>query len=101
MSQSLKEQYASSPLFGSNASAVEALYEQYLDDPDSVPERWRSYFGELTPDAGGEVAHGPIREAFRQRAAAGSGAAGHEHNADMRIPEIICFHLHPVIQLWS
>ena len=32
MSNSLKEQYASTPLFGGNASAVEALYEQYLSD---------------------------------------------------------------------
>ena len=76
MSQSLKEQYASSPLFGSNASAVESLYEQYLDDPASVPERWRRYFGEMTPDSGGEVAHGPIREAFRERSLAGGGNGG-------------------------
>ncbi len=39
MSISLKEQYASTPLFGSNASAVEALYEQFLDKPESVPDR--------------------------------------------------------------
>ncbi|WP_405238870.1 2-oxoglutarate dehydrogenase E1 component [Lentisalinibacter orientalis] len=78
MSQSLKEQYASSPLFGSNASAVEALYEQFLDDPDSVPERWRRFFGDIAPDADGEVPHGPIRDAFRERslAAGGNGRAG-------------------------
>ena len=33
MSKSLKEQYASSALFGSNATAVEAMYERYLEDP--------------------------------------------------------------------
>jgi len=33
MGSSLKDQYASTPLFGSNASAVEAMYEQYLNDP--------------------------------------------------------------------
>ncbi len=70
MSQSLEEQYASTPLFGSNASAVEALYEQYLEDPGAVPERWRRYFGELGADRGEDVAHGPIREAFRERARA-------------------------------
>ncbi|MEJ2602184.1 MAG: 2-oxoglutarate dehydrogenase E1 component [Gammaproteobacteria bacterium] len=78
MSQSLKEQYASTPLFGSNASAVEALYEQYLDDPKAVPERWRRYFGELGGDASADVPHGPIREAFRERARVdgGNGRAG-------------------------
>ena len=37
MSNSLKDQLASTPLFGGSASAVEQLYEQYLDDPQSVP----------------------------------------------------------------
>jgi 2-oxoglutarate dehydrogenase E1 component len=44
MGTSLKDQYATTPLFGSNASAVEALYEQYLADPGSVPDAWRRYF---------------------------------------------------------
>ena len=34
MSNSIKEQLASTPLFGANASAVEKLYEQYLEDPE-------------------------------------------------------------------
>jgi len=61
MSNSLKEQIASTPLFGSNASAVEGLYEQYLDDPASVAAGWREYFESLgDPDA--EVVHSKIRE---------------------------------------
>jgi len=44
MSNSLKEQYASSPLYGSNAAAIEALYEQFVENPDSVSEGWRRYF---------------------------------------------------------
>jgi 2-oxoglutarate dehydrogenase E1 component len=59
MSNSLKEQYASSPLFGLNAAAVEALYEQFLADPDSVSASWRSYFRTLG-DRQGEVPHSPI-----------------------------------------
>ena len=39
MSNSLKDQYASTPLFGGNATAVEALYEEYLGDPESVPPK--------------------------------------------------------------
>ena len=47
MSNSIKEQLASTPLFGSNASAVEGLYEQYLDDPAAVSAGWREYFESL------------------------------------------------------
>ena len=57
---SLKDQYASTPLFGGNATAVEALYEQFLGDPQSVPERWRDYF-EALGDPGTEIAHSEIR----------------------------------------
>jgi 2-oxoglutarate dehydrogenase E1 component len=61
MGSSLKDQYASTPLFGSNASAVESLYEQYLGDPGSVPAVWREYFESLgDPDT--EIAHSAIRE---------------------------------------
>jgi 2-oxoglutarate dehydrogenase E1 component len=61
MSNSLKEQLASTPLFGSNASAVEGLYEQYLDDPAAVPPGWREYF-ESMGDPDTEIVHSKIRE---------------------------------------
>ncbi len=61
MSYSLKEQLASTPLFGSNASAIESLYEQFLEQPESVPEGWRDYFVSLG-DTGGEIAHSTIRD---------------------------------------
>ena len=34
----------SSSITGSNAPYIEAHYEQFLDDPDSVSEDWRAYF---------------------------------------------------------
>ncbi|MDX1481720.1 MAG: 2-oxoglutarate dehydrogenase E1 component [Woeseiaceae bacterium] len=61
MSKPLKEQYATTPLFGSNAATVEAMYEQFLDKPDSVSGEWRRYFSTLT-NGGTDVAHGPIRQ---------------------------------------
>ncbi|MDH3352360.1 MAG: thiamine pyrophosphate-dependent enzyme, partial [Gammaproteobacteria bacterium] len=70
MSDSLKEQYAATPLFGGNANALEALYEQYLRDAASVPETWRSYFDSLG-DADTEIAHSAIREELLQSARAG------------------------------
>jgi len=61
MSDSLKEQYASTPLYGGNAAAVEAMYEQYLQDAASVPAGWRDYFATLGA-ADTETAHSEIRE---------------------------------------
>ncbi|MBT8101449.1 MAG: 2-oxoglutarate dehydrogenase E1 component [Gammaproteobacteria bacterium] len=61
MSNSLKEQLASTPLFGGNANAVESLYEQYLENPDSVADGWRDYF-EALGDPDSEIVHSAIRE---------------------------------------
>ena len=58
MADSIKEQLASTPLFGGNASAVEHLYEQYLENPEAVPAGWREYF-ETMGDAETEIVHDP------------------------------------------
>ncbi|MEX0707856.1 MAG: 2-oxoglutarate dehydrogenase E1 component [Woeseia sp.] len=67
MSNSLKDQYLTTPLYGSNAAAIESLYEQYLDNPDSIPEGWRKYFRTLA-DGAAETPHSPIRKRLRQQA---------------------------------
>ena len=61
MSNSLKEKYASTPIFGGNATAVEALYEKFLSDEDAVPSEWRDYFRTLGADDT-EVVHSVIRD---------------------------------------
>jgi 2-oxoglutarate dehydrogenase E1 component len=38
---------ATSFLDGTNAAFIEGLYAQYLENPDSVDESWRTYFAEL------------------------------------------------------
>jgi len=48
-SPSLRQSYASSPLFGGNAAYVEELYASWLKDPASVPARWRQFFAEQVP----------------------------------------------------
>ena len=73
MSDSLKEQRASTPLFGGNASAVESLYEQYLEQPDSVSAGWREYF-EALGDSETEIAHSVIREQLLQEGRQGRKA---------------------------
>lgn len=73
---SLKEQYATSPLFGLNAAAIEALYEEFIEDPQSVPESWRRYFESLG-DSSEVVLHAPIRRelAEQSRRPRGNGRA--------------------------
>ena len=61
MSKTLKERRATTPLFGSNALAIEALYEQFLQSAGSVPAEWRAYFESLgDPDT--EIAHSAIQQ---------------------------------------
>ena len=36
-------------LFGSNAPYIEELYEEFLNDPNSVEEYWRKYFSIMFP----------------------------------------------------
>ena len=75
----MRQFQVNSYLFGGNAPYVEDLYEKYLDNPASVPERWRAYFDQmqLVPAADGslqspDVAHAPIVESLAQRAKAGT-----------------------------
>ena len=55
---------ASSQLSGGNAAYVEALYEQYLDAPDSVSPQWRSYFDEVRAGGADERPRLPVQERF-------------------------------------
>ena len=66
MTSLLKRQFRTSPLQGANAAYIESLYEAWLDDPGSVPRRWRQYFSDLGSEAA-EVAHGPIRRGLESR----------------------------------
>ncbi len=73
----MKSYQLNSYLFGANAPYVEELYEAYLDNPGSVPDKWRQYFDQLQilpatdgSDTSKDVAHAPIIESFAQRAKA-------------------------------
>jgi len=75
MSKSLKDLYASSVLYGNNASAVEALYEQFIGNPDSVSPGWRRYFKALGPDSAA-VLHGQIRAKLKSQGRLGKSNGG-------------------------
>ncbi|MFP5503928.1 MAG: 2-oxoglutarate dehydrogenase E1 subunit family protein, partial [Candidatus Sericytochromatia bacterium] len=57
-------------LFGSNATFVESLYEDYLADPTSVDADWRRYF-ETLKNGQTEVAHSTVQRAFAELARQG------------------------------
>jgi len=64
---SWQAQRAESMLDGGNAAYLEALYEQYLEDPDSIEPDWRDYFANL-PRHNGQHREQPlsqIRQQFR------------------------------------
>ena len=64
-------------LFGGNAPYVEEMYENYLQNPGSVPDSWRDYFDALqhVPAVDGsnakDVPHLPVINAFAERAKSG------------------------------
>ncbi|MGE0349758.1 2-oxoglutarate dehydrogenase E1 component [Hydrogenophaga sp.] len=64
-------------LFGGNAPYVEEMYENYLDNPGSVPDNWRGYFDALQHVPAGDgtdardVPHQPVINAFAERAKQG------------------------------
>ncbi len=97
MQQGIMElMWRSSHVSGSNVHYVEALYEQYLDDPSAVPDEWRQYFDQL-PQPDGSATHdvplAPTREQFyqlgRQRRTAQSVAAAPESDENRKQVKVL------------
>lgn len=63
----LEQNWSTSPFYGGNAPYIEALYEAYLRDPNSIPEHWREQFDQL-PRVNGQierdVPHGTVQQHF-------------------------------------
>ncbi|GJL74031.1 MAG TPA: 2-oxoglutarate dehydrogenase E1 component [Nitrosomonas sp.] len=51
----MNKQLQDSPLFGSNAPFIEAIYEEYLHNPISVEPSWREYFDKIHQPQGQPV----------------------------------------------
>jgi 2-oxoglutarate dehydrogenase E1 component len=109
MPPSLLEQFASTPLSASNASYVEALYEQYLRDPAAIDATWRSFFDGLPPVSEPEHAHGPVIAAVAARAqadraacaapASSTGVASQKQAAVSRLMQIYSNRGHLIAQI--
>ncbi|MCH1449304.1 MAG: 2-oxoglutarate dehydrogenase E1 component [Litoricolaceae bacterium] len=64
---SMEQSLNSSHLAGGNLYYLDELYEQYLSNPNSVPDEWRQYFDSLPRVEGtiaGDVPHSTIQEQF-------------------------------------
>ncbi len=96
----------SSHLAGQNAAYIEALYEDYLEDPSTVPANWRSYFEQLPMVEGvigPDTAHSSIVSHFerlgrnrlkaRPEKVATSVATEHE-TKQMRVQDLVSAYRH-------
>src|SRR5690554_2067788 len=60
---SLLKQFAQSSQLGANAAYIEDLYEQYLVDPDSVGDKWKTWFDGFQGREAGDVPHSVVMDA--------------------------------------
>jgi 2-oxoglutarate dehydrogenase E1 component len=58
------EQKTHSAFEGDNAAYLEGLYEQYLQDPQSLSPEWQKYFSANFQKQGSEPIHSAIRKSF-------------------------------------
>jgi len=91
----MKELSGNSYLFGSNAPFIEALYESYLKDPQSVEPRWRGFFDELQrlDDGPRDISHTEVQERFialaREHRPAAAGPAAHGLQKQFAVLQLI------------
>ncbi|MDX1625613.1 MAG: 2-oxoglutarate dehydrogenase E1 component [Wenzhouxiangellaceae bacterium] len=64
MTEELQKKYRTSHLSGLNAAFVEELYEAWLDDPESVPGKWRDTFSEILDGTGEDTRHRSVLARF-------------------------------------
>ncbi len=78
-------------LFGGNAPYVEEMYDNYLANPGSVPDNWRSYFDALqnVPAVDGthakDLPHLPVINAFAEMAKKGATPVHAPSGADSEL----------------
>ncbi len=74
----MQQWWRSSPIAGGNAEYVEAMYEQYLDSPNSVEQEWRDFFDKLPRVEGNikpDIPHTTVRAHFLELARQKRGAS--------------------------
>ena len=67
MKPTFKALLESSHLYGGNATFIEELYDQYLENPKAVAEPWRDFFDRMQHEGLRDRSHTPVIESFRRR----------------------------------
>ncbi len=72
MSESLQQRYQTTAFSGGNAAYLEGLYEQFLQNPGSIPPEWSDYFRVIQSGAAGprDIPRGPVEALMSARARA-------------------------------
>ncbi len=60
---SMEELWQSSQISGGSAAYLDDIYEQYLEDPNSIDEGWKNYFDSIRGSEH-EVSHAQVRQDF-------------------------------------
>src|SRR5262245_5484384 len=88
----MQEYGATSTLFGGNVPFIEAQYEQYLANPNSIAPDWRAYFDSLRGNVA-DVAHAPVVESFirlaRSRKVAGAMVDASTMHTQVQVLQVI------------
>jgi len=66
VSKSLEERFLDSFKNGGNSEYLEILYEDYLENPNSLPSEWKKYFDSIQ-NGQIDVSHKSIEEQFRNK----------------------------------
>jgi 2-oxoglutarate dehydrogenase E1 component len=64
---SMEALWRSGHISGGNASYVETMFEDFLEDPEQCPEQWRRYFESLSNAAespAGDLSHATVKDHF-------------------------------------
>jgi len=93
----MNQLFDSTLYFGGNAPFVEEIYENFLNDPSSVPGEWREYFERLAQMPGyvaRDVAHTPVIAAFAELAKDGgfrpvAQSATSEHKKQSAVGQLV------------
>ena len=89
---SLKELQKSSHLSGANATWIEQWYEDWLENPESVPEQWASAFAKLDVNPATERGRLGIEETFKylgQRIAVPAGDTAYSDHKEAAVVKLI------------
>jgi 2-oxoglutarate dehydrogenase E1 component len=71
-------------LNSNNISYVEAIYEEYLTNPDSVSEYWQKEFSKLEPSSATNITHASIRTRLRETAQQQSSGSSRTYDDNNR-----------------